>query len=189
MKEHTERKGDGSSMPLSLIEDINQSKLTNPIPFRQAVAFGQILNWNSEKIDILIKKLNLNYDQTSVTERLSKAKAWLEEYNEGEMIKLRETPNQEYLSSMNDLSKNQIKELRDFLLGVNFEDISIEDIEKVLYAIPCKNNTVEAELKKSQRAFFKDVYQLLISKETGPRLPTFIWAVGKEKILNLLNTD
>jgi len=38
-----------------------------------------------------------------------------------------------------------------------------------------------------QRAFFKDVYNLLIGKDAGPRLSTFLWAANRETVLRLLD--
>ena len=35
--------------------------------------------------------------------------------------------------------------------------------------------------------FFVPVYNLLISKEKGPKLAGFMQSIGKDKILNLLN--
>lgn len=172
---------------LSFIEDANNPKFKKPIPFKQAVAFGQILQWNQNKIDALIKKMNLDYDSVSVADRLSKARAWLEEYNPKEMIKLRETINQEYVLSMNDDAKNLVRKLYSFLLETDIISLSVEKLEEALYHIPRSEELSSPELKKKQRAFFKDIYQLIIGQETGPRLPTFIWAVDKDKILKLIN--
>ncbi|MBC9955729.1 lysine--tRNA ligase [Yimella sp. cx-51] len=43
-----------------------------------------------------------------------------------------------------------------------------------------------ASLGAAQREFFKQVYNLLIGKDTGPRLPTLLLAVGPEKVRELL---
>lgn len=42
------------------------------------------------------------------------------------------------------------------------------------------------ELKKLQRSFFKDIYQLICGQDTGPRLPTLFLSIGKEKVRALL---
>jgi lysyl-tRNA synthetase class 1 len=43
-----------------------------------------------------------------------------------------------------------------------------------------------AEIKTTQRAFFALLYQLLVSRDTGPRLPTLLLAVGQERVRALL---
>lgn len=42
------------------------------------------------------------------------------------------------------------------------------------------------ELKLAQRAFFALLYKLLVSRETGPRLPTLLLAVGADRVRKLL---
>lgn len=49
-----------------------------------------------------------------------------------------------------------------------------------------KDATTTPELKKFQREFFKAVYRLLCSTETGPRLPTLLLSIGREHAYNLL---
>ena len=62
----------------------------------------------------------------------------------------------------------------------------VSELETLVYAIPKSPELSEEELKKKQRTFFKDVYNLLIGKDTGPRLGTFLWAVDRETVIRLL---
>ena len=43
------------------------------------------------------------------------------------------------------------------------------------------------DLKKLQGTFFKNVYKLLISKERGPRLYLFLYAIDRERFMHLLD--
>jgi lysyl-tRNA synthetase class 1 len=42
------------------------------------------------------------------------------------------------------------------------------------------------EVKADQKAFFTLLYNLLVSAERGPRLPTLIVALGADKVRSLL---
>jgi lysyl-tRNA synthetase, class I len=42
------------------------------------------------------------------------------------------------------------------------------------------------ELKAAQREFFVLLYRLLVGRDTGPRLPTLLLAVGSDRIRALL---
>ncbi|NUS08324.1 MAG: lysine--tRNA ligase, partial [Nonomuraea sp.] len=42
------------------------------------------------------------------------------------------------------------------------------------------------ELKAAQRAFFALLYRLLVGRDTGPRLPTLLMAVGAEQVRKLV---
>ena len=47
--------------------------------------------------------------------------------------------------------------------------------------------TPTAELKAAQRGFFALLYRLLVGRDTGPRLPTLLLAVGADRIRTLLS--
>jgi lysyl-tRNA synthetase, class I len=42
------------------------------------------------------------------------------------------------------------------------------------------------EVKADQKEFFRLLYNLLVGKDRGPRLPTLIVALGPEKVRSLL---
>ncbi|MDA1038060.1 MAG: lysine--tRNA ligase [bacterium] len=170
---------DGEAIRLAGGEDAPM----NPIPFRQAIAFGQIVQWDVSKVVHMMKELEMEYDESSVITRLKKAQAFLETYNSEEMISLLGDRNMDYVSSMSDEQKKYILRLREYLAtGVE----AISEIEKMMYEIPKEDGMDDEARKQAQRSFFKDVYNLLISKDTGPRLSTFLWAVDREKVLELL---
>ncbi len=154
------------------------------IPFRHAVAFGQIVQWNEENVMEILKGMDMNYDRLSVSVRLKKARSWLETYNPQDIIKLRDEVNKEYLSTMNEQAVNYVKNLRrELAKGVQ----TIYELELLVYGIPKDTALSDKENSPRQRAFFKDVYNLLIGADTGPRLATFLWAVERKKVLELLN--
>jgi lysyl-tRNA synthetase class 1 len=157
------------------------------IPFRQAVSFGQIVQWQIDKLDTVLEALSLEYSRESIESRLPLARNWLTKYNPEEMVILHATVNTTYASSLSDVQKEQIKKLRD-ALDKN-KNASIQELEALVYSIPKSPELSEDQLKKAQRAFFKDVYNLLIGKDTGPRLGTFLWAIETEKVIALLTLD
>lgn len=171
-----------AALDLSFDDVKNMSAI--PIPFRHAVAFGQIVQWQPEKVMELLKGVDMDYDEKSVKIRLQKAKNWLETYNPQEIIKLRAAANEEYLKTISDQSKEYIRTLHQKLSG---KIDSIHDLELLVYSIPKDTSLSDKENSPRQRAFFKDVYNLLIGADTGPRLSTFLWAVDRKKVLGLLN--
>jgi len=172
-----------SKAAIDLSFDDLKNMSAKPIPFRHAVAFGQIVQWQPDKVMELLKGVNMDYDENSVKIRLQKAKNWLENYNPQEIIKLRDAINNEYLATMSDQSKDYVRTLHQ-KLSQKIE--SINELELLVYAIPKDTSLTDKENSPRQRAFFKDVYNLLITADTGPRLATFLWAIDREKILKLL---
>ncbi|WP_405216306.1 lysine--tRNA ligase [Agrococcus sp. Ld7] len=45
----------------------------------------------------------------------------------------------------------------------------------------------DKELSSAQRAFFALLYRLLVGRETGPRIPTLLLAIGRERVRALLS--
>ena len=156
----------------------------NPIPFRQAIAFGQIVQWDLEKVVYMLESLDLRYDRVSIESRLKKARAYLEKHHQEEAVALLNELNTERVSSMTEDRKTLVLNLRTILEG---GENDIARLEVLMYDIPKREGMSEEEKKKAQRDFFKDVYQLLIGKDTGPRLSTFLWAADRGKGIELLS--
>ncbi len=154
------------------------------IPFRHAVSFGQIVQWNSEKLATILTAHEMDYSADSIAKRLPLAQNWLTKYNPDEVVALRSTVNDAYAETLSMVQRNQIEALRSEIEA--HPTASITELEELAYRIPKSGDLDEAGLKKAQRSFFKDVYNLLISKDTGPRLGTFLWAADSAHILRLL---
>lgn len=155
------------------------------IPFRQAVGFGQIVQWDPERVQHILGGLNLSYSKESIAARLPRARHWLVTYNPEEAVTLLEAPNRTYSDALDDVQRDHITRLRDAL--VHNPEVGVEELETLVYDIPKSPEVPEGELKSLQRAFFKDVYNLLIGKDTGPRLGTFLWAADRTRVLHLLD--
>ena len=70
--------------------------------------------------------------------------------------------------------------------------ITVDELTSLVYSVPKTMLGLPAdaeptpELKKAQRDFFRIVYRLLVSRETGPRLPTLLLSIGPERARTLL---
>lgn len=154
------------------------------IPFRQAVGFGQIIQWQSDKLATILSSLDLDYDPGSVKRRLPLAHNWLNKYNPSEAIKLRDSLNETYAKTLSDKHRAQVIQLREALESM--PNATVTELEALVYHIPKSPDLSEKELKEAQREFFRNVYNLLLGKDTGPRLGTFLWATDRSKVLSLL---
>ncbi len=182
-----ERSDDAESHAIlsDAIGSLPHDAMSDPIPFRQAVGYGQIVQWNMGKLSELLQASELSYGAASIASRVPRARTWLEVYNDAERIELLSSVNTEYAATLDTDMRSMIESLRTELAASNEQ--SVQDLELLSYDIPKRAGGPEADLKKRQRTFFGHVYNLLIGKDTGPRLGTFLWAADRSKVLKLLS--
>ncbi len=121
--------------------------------------------------------------------RLGCARAWTGEHVPAEQRTIvRTEPDRAALAG---LSADETKALAILVDGLE-EDWSLDGLTTLTYAVPKllrglpADAPATAELKQAQRAFFVLIYRLLVGRDTGPRLPTLLLAVGPERIRALL---
>ena len=166
---------------------VESSFSRKPIPFRQLAGYAQVVQFDRSKLEMLLREVGEEYDSRSLDSRLPRVKKWLENYNPEDRIKLRDEPDKEYLTSLPKSERAQLDSLRTIL--ESGKEIPLAELEGAVYAIPKDVRLSDLENKKRQRDFFKMVYKALLGRETGPRLPTFLWAGEKSKIIKLLKNN
>ncbi|EIV93562.1 lysine--tRNA ligase [Frankia sp. QA3] len=121
--------------------------------------------------------------------RLDCARVWTREHVPAEQRTIvRTEPDRATLAA---LSADETKAIAILVDGLE-EDWSLNGLTALTYAVPKLLRGLPAdapattELKQAQRAFFVLVYRLLVGRDTGPRLPTLLLAVGPERIRSLL---
>jgi len=178
-------KSSASSISLSGV-NFDSIKTKKDIPFRQAVGLGQIVQWNKAKLLEILKALEYDYSEYTLDERLERAKAWLETYNKDEVIRLNVEKNTSYIQELSENDLVSVRKLKDELK--ENPNRNINELNKLVYGIVKDEKLDMKENAKKQRDFFKIIYNLLISRNTGPRLATFLWSIEeKERIIELLN--
>ena len=155
----------------------------NRVSFRQVASIGQISQGNFKRLKEIYDRIGQDYDEENLRTRFEKSMNWIEKYAPEMKIVLRETPNKDYYNSLSEEDKDKIKKLKDGLEN----NWTLEGLTSLVYSVPKTPCMTDKEKVKSQREFFKNVYQLLLNKDRGPRLPTFLLAIGKEKAEQLLS--
>jgi lysyl-tRNA synthetase class 1 len=161
--------------------------VSNPIPFRQAVSLGQIVQFQSDKMMHLLAGMGVTYDPENVERRMWYAQKWLC-LNPEERIEILDEPNRAYVEEMSPERVSHIKTLSRLLEddGCNGSRMSISALNDEVYGIPKLPEASMEENKPRQKQFFQDIYNLLIAADTGPRLSTFLWALDRRTVVRLL---
>jgi lysyl-tRNA synthetase, class I len=124
-----------------------------------------------------------------VRPRLDCAQAWvLTQMAADQRTVVREEPDEELLATLSPTERDSLTMLLDRL----DEYWSLDRLTTLVYAIPKLQAGLEMdaeptpELKAAQRQFFVLLYTLLVGRDTGPRLPTLLLAIGSARVRALL---
>ncbi len=165
-----------------------ENRKVETVPMNHLVQFGSIVDFNVSVLETVLEKIGMPYKYKQFEDRLERAKFWLNECAPNNVNRLRKTRNWDYYNSMTETDKKHIAALHEFIAAGNYD---LEALNIKIYDIPKQfidaSSIEQKELKAIQSNFFKAVYNLLIGKETGPRLYFFLYAVNKDNYLHLLD--
>jgi lysyl-tRNA synthetase class 1 len=124
-----------------------------------------------------------------VRPRLDCAQAWVTGYVRPEdRTQVRDQPDRARLAALTESEREAVN----LLLKHLADDWSLEGLTTLLYGIPKLQRGLPIsapptdEIKAAQKAWFALLYQLLVGREKGPRVPTLVLALGQDRVRSLL---
>lgn len=163
-----------------------------PLPYRTLASVADITAGHDEQTLRILSELDPDSPVTSLDEtrpRLDKAEYWINTQVPAEQRTIvRDQPDEELLGTLDEQARGSLRLL---LEGLD-EHWSLDGLTTLVYGVPKVQAGLEPdakptpELKVAQRAFFALLYQLLVGRDTGPRLPTLLLAVGADRVRKLL---
>ncbi|WP_210649422.1 lysine--tRNA ligase [Nocardioides sp. SYSU D00065] len=164
---------------------------TSPVvvPFRTLSSVADVTAGSTELISSVISDLGFAHDSVEdLQPRLARATAWTASLPADQRTTVRETPDTERLAS---LTEDEARWLRIFLDRLP-EEADLDAVTGVVYGVPKVarglgfDDAPTDEVKADQKEFFRLLYNLLVSADRGPRLPTLVLALGPAKVRELL---
>ena len=164
---------------LSVIGDIPE-KAPYRAPFRELCNRLQVLDGDVSKVkeSFYAEHLRTPEDHAAFDLRAARAWTWVTAYAPEEFrfrINTQPIP-----MDLSDIQKSALEKLKQLITRVDLDTIEGKDLNDLLYEEVIRG--VEIEPKD----FFQLVYNKLISRDKGPRLPSFLKELGSEKIAKLL---
>lgn len=157
------------------------------VPMGLIVQLGSVVDFNEKMLEVVFEKIGTPYKAAQFSDRLERAKFWLEKCSPENVNTLCAKRNWETYETLDENEKKEIADLFEFLSAGNYD---LDGLQTELYAIPARVYGLSKEdkaLKNIQSKFFRNVYMLLINKEKGPRLYLFLYAIEKERYIKLLD--
>ncbi|MET7685548.1 lysine--tRNA ligase [Streptomyces sp. NPDC005423] len=166
-----------------------------PLPYRTLASVADITSGDQTQALRILSELDPADPLVSldaVRPRLDKAEAWINTQVPAEQrTVVRDEPDAELLKSLDEQGRESLRLLRDGLA----DHWSLDGLSHLVYGVPkiqagfspdATPKELPPEIKTAQRAFFALLYHLLVGRDTGPRLPTLLLAVGQDRVRNLL---
>jgi lysyl-tRNA synthetase, class I len=162
-----------------------------PVPYRTLASIADVTTGDPEQMLRILRDLDAGDPITGldrVRPRLDLAGRWVETQPAEQRTRVRDEPDTALLASLDDTQRESLRMLREGLDS----HWSLDGLTTLVYGIPKRQAGLPmdakptAELKVAQREFFALLYHLLVGRDTGPRLPTLLLAVGAERVRTLL---
>ncbi|MFF9480977.1 lysine--tRNA ligase [Streptomyces sp. NPDC014733] len=170
-------------------------KTPRPLPYRTLASVADITAGHDEQTRRILSDLDPANPVTSLDEvrpRLDRAEHWItSQVPADQRTVVRAEPDAELLGSLDDAARASLRLLLDGLET----HWSLDGLTHLVYGVPkvqagfaadATPKELPPEIKVAQRTFFALLYHLLVGKDTGPRLPTLLLAVGADRVRTLL---
>ncbi|WP_440581994.1 lysine--tRNA ligase [Streptomyces flavofungini] len=171
-------------------------KTPRPLPYRTLASVADITAGAEDQTLRILRDLDPSDPIASLDEvrpRLDRAENWITTQVPADARTIvRDEPDTELLASLDDEARASLRLL---LEGLD-EHWSLDGLTHLVYGVPkvragfsadATAKELPPEIKVAQRTFFALLYRLLVTRETGPRLPTLLLAVGAERVRKLLS--
>ncbi|MFF1479310.1 lysine--tRNA ligase [Streptomyces sp. NPDC058301] len=166
-----------------------------PMAYRTLASVVDITAGHDEQTIRILSDLDPANPLSSLDEvrpRLDKAEAWINtQVPADQRTVVREEPDTELLGSLDEAARESLRLLVD---GLD-DHWSLDGLTHLVYGVPkvqagfspdATPKELPPEIKTAQRTFFALLYHLLVGRDTGPRLPTLLLAVGADRVRKLL---
>ncbi|MCK8681153.1 lysine--tRNA ligase [Streptomyces lichenis] len=165
-----------------------------PLPYRTLASVADITGGQEEQTLRILSELDPSDPLTSldaVRPRLDRAESWIStQVPADQRTVVRTEPDTELLGSLDEQGRESLRLLVEGLDS----HWSLDGLTTLVYGVPKVMAGLDPEakptpeLKVAQRTFFALLYRLLVGRDTGPRLPTLLLAVGADRVRTLLAT-
>jgi lysyl-tRNA synthetase, class I len=166
-----------------------------PLPYRTLASIVDVTTGDEEQLLRILRDLDPADPITSLAAarpRLDRASHWVAtRLPAEERTRPLAAPDTALLDSLTDAEREALRLLVDGLDAAWSMDgltTLVYGVPKMLAGLPL-DTPPTAELKVAQRQFFTLVYRLLVGRDTGPRLPTLLLAVGADRVRSLLGAN
>jgi lysyl-tRNA synthetase class 1 len=165
----------------------------HPLPYRTLASIVDVTTGDEEQTLRILRDLDPADPVATLDEtrpRLDRAQRWITTQVPAEQrTRVLDAPDTARLQALDEAERESLR----LLLAGLADNWSLDGLTTLLYGVPKRQLGLPMdvkptpELKVAQRSFFALLYHLLVGRDTGPRLPTLLLAVGADRVRELLS--
>jgi lysyl-tRNA synthetase class 1 len=160
------------------------------VPFRVLSSVADVTAGSADQISRIVGSVGHAHGSVEDLEpRLSRAMTWTRDFVPAEdRTTVRTEPDRDRLAALDEDEALWLRQLLDRMP----DELDLEETTALVYGVPklCRglglDDAPTEQVKADQKRFFRLLYELLVSAERGPRLPTLFLALGAERVRTLL---
>jgi lysyl-tRNA synthetase, class I len=194
------RVAEGNANPARYAEFVRASSTSDgplpatprPLRFSTLASVADVTAGDEAQMLRIVRDLTADDPVQSLDEvrpRLDCAQAWVTDYAlPEERTQVRDQPDYARLAALTESEREAVN----LLLKHMADDWSLAGLTTLLYGIPKLQRGLpisappDDEIRAAQKAWFVLLYELLVGKDKGPRMPTLVLALGQDRIRSLL---
>lgn len=173
----------------------------HPMSFRTLASLVDLSTGDAAQLLRLVQQVDPEATSLDVLQpRLNRVETWVAtQMPPEERTTVRATPNTDALAALEPSEREAISLLLDGGGGLPpiGQAWTLDGLTRQVYGVvkvqrglsPDAEVKADKEIAAQQRAFFTLLYRLLIDRDTGPRVPTLLLAIGEAKLRSLLGAD
>lgn len=161
-------------------------KMPLQVPFLHCAVVMQTAFTVDKALEVLRKTGHISIDTdisdeelAPVIERLQFAMKWVKEFAPEQYVFALNNPDNVTYRPDSETKRAVLRQVRQ-IVDNSLDSIDEKELHNIFYNI-CTNNGLDI------KEFFSMMYEIIVSKNRGPKLASFIQTIGKEKVLALLD--
>lgn len=189
---------DGSALPADLAAYGRATRTADgplavtprPVPYRTLASIVDVTTGDEDQILRILGDLDGITSLDQARPRLDRAQHWIEtQVPQDQRTRVRTEADTALLASLESTERESLALLVE---GLDTH-WSVDGLTTLVYGVPkvqaglAPDAKPTPELKAAQRSFFALLYTLLVGRDTGPRLPTLLLALGAGRVRKLLS--
>ncbi|ANX11430.1 lysine--tRNA ligase [Fictibacillus arsenicus] len=166
----------------ALYFSVKKEKLLNGPKFAQVASILPLVNFDALLVKDVLNRIGEAFSLDEIQKVCERAEYWLRNWCPEKVLNINNQKYHVYYEMLTSVEKEWVHGFTEVLKNGPALD---EELMRNVYDI-CHDDNPKVK-RNNQKRLFQIIYQLILNNNSGPRIPLLVHAVGKERLLSLLD--